>query len=292
MGNKKPQTRVVAEINGDLRKLLSVRELSDDRLIITVPSNVRVFEMNNPSEKRVAIQQKFTVHHSRDSSDGGSLIHQTQTLDDGKTVEVHCYTHAFRNSAFQPVFGTIMAQTDEAWNLKPAPRDRIVNVGRIDQRHASLVYVVVLSQQPLPVSTQSTRQFETVRVSFRRFQMDIIVAGSLVPSFQSGFFGHMATSTPIVPFGPGAPEVPRAPSLGVSKEDLQQWAIPGLADLINLHASQAIARFGEPYSDMLRTFAGFGPVALPQIEEFYEANREILDGFSAVFPSGKFVNQP
>jgi len=289
MGNRKPQTRIVAHIDGDLRKLLSIRELSDDRLIISIPANVRIFDGFDPSEKRLAVQQKYTVHLSRNSADSGSLIHHTQTLDDGSAVEVHCYTHAFRDFKFQPIFGTTLARLDERWNLESAERDRVINIGSFDQTKGTLVYTVVISQNPQPVAINNTKMFETVRVLFRRFAIDIVIAACFLPTFNQGFIGHMATSTPITPFGPPPPEVDRIPSPGLSNSMLQYWLPAALSNLINLHALHAARMFGDDFVDLFRKAAAQGPISLPRFEHLNQAASKFLGRLGPVLPS---INLP
>ncbi len=95
MAKQKPSSRFVVQIDGALRRILSIREGSTGDLIVTIHAN----DMMNQG-KRIK-DSRYSVH----ASDRGdtSTIHSVTVHDDGSREDRYLSTTALRDGRFQPI---------------------------------------------------------------------------------------------------------------------------------------------------------------------------------------------
>lgn len=121
MGAKKPAIRFVVEIGGALRKLITVREVRNGRLIVMTETGEACTSIDGVHAK--LLRTKHTIHPSERSATNANLIHHTTTFEDGQKGEEHLLTHAIRDHRYQPIFFRQIGLTNEM--AEKDPRDRV-----------------------------------------------------------------------------------------------------------------------------------------------------------------------
>src|SRR5215203_3847976 len=99
MAKQKPQTRFVIEIDGKLKRLLSIREASTGDLLITTHlAGLHNFERGNRRIK----ESRHSLHVSPASE--GNTVHGIVVHEDGSRLDRHLVTNAVRDGRFQPIY--------------------------------------------------------------------------------------------------------------------------------------------------------------------------------------------
>ena len=178
--SRKPLTRFVVEIDGELKRLFSVREVSKGLLIVKTdaPSSVATHE----GKVSPILTYKHTVHTSERSETGANLIHMTQEFENGSTKQAHLLTHAVRDGTFAPIIQKLAPDPRNKPSLVPHKKDIIVSLGTFDPGAATLIYGIWLSSADAAPSFPRDTAYSSIVCPFRLFSLSVAYGFVAEPS--------------------------------------------------------------------------------------------------------------
>lgn len=187
-------TRFVVEIDGELKRLFSVREAK--RGLLTINTDAHETISTNQGQTSEIRALKHSVHTSERSETGANMVHMTQDYANGTTKEMHLLTHAVRDGTFAPIYQRLVADPRNRPTLVPHKNDVIVSIGRFDPSKATLIYGVWLSSVAGTHSFPADRAYSTVGHEFQHFGLSVAFGFTVEPSTTVGFFLHYGTTNP------------------------------------------------------------------------------------------------
>lgn len=124
----KAKTRILAEINGQDKRILSIREDGGGRLIINTHLYLLIATPDGKITGARNLEHRHSVHTSAQSASKAITIHKTTTRSDGTRYDRHMLTHAVRDGNFQPVEVRTVVGLEHAPRFKPRPGDRTIRL--------------------------------------------------------------------------------------------------------------------------------------------------------------------
>ena len=160
----RPFTRFVIEAAGELKRVISVREVTDGRLIIN--TRVRIMKTVHDGGVKHLVSSKITVHPSSRSSVGENNIHTTEEFDDGSTRQRSLQTSAIRDGRFQMISTRTMPDPRLFPSLEPHNKDTLIRLPSFDPSINTLHYGIWVCASdcvddfiPHPFYSAETRKF-------------------------------------------------------------------------------------------------------------------------------------
>lgn len=179
MGSRKPLTRFVVEVGGELKRLFSVREVKAGAIILTTHSGSW-----EPRDGRLVeiLSTKHSIHPSGKSVTGANMVHMTTEYADRTKREHYLLTHAVRDGCFQPIYSRIVVDPRITRTLEPHPKDRIIVLDDFDPSKTSMVYSIWLSSAKAADDFPLNPAYSTAVCSFSRFSLNIAWGFTAHPS--------------------------------------------------------------------------------------------------------------
>lgn len=171
---KKPVVRFAVETGGVLRKLISIREVSNGRLIVNTDTGQNCTNFNGAHAR--LLSTKHTIHPSERSATNANQIHHTTIFEDGRKGEDHLLTHAIRDHRYQPLYFRRIGAT--LGTLKENDRDCVYNLGPYDPKNYTLLISLFVTSPQGAFSFPMSLQYGVRTALFTRFSL--IVAYSFV----------------------------------------------------------------------------------------------------------------
>jgi hypothetical protein len=190
---RKPQTRFVVEIDGQLRRVFSVREVRDGRLIVTTGGEGTKLSLNGTLVE--VLTMKHTIHVSEKSETNAVTVHLTQEFVDGRRNDLFNLTHAVKNGNFQPIYSRLVGDPTRARILDRQPCDQIVSLGRYNPRAETLVLTIWLSATDVADAFPVDTHYSTVVHKFYRYGLIVAYGFAPTPSTPVGGFINFATTS-------------------------------------------------------------------------------------------------
>ena len=138
MPDRVPLTRFVVDIQGQLKRLVSIREAANGRLIIKTTIE-GTHALRNGAWDTIE-NLKHTVHPSGRSETNANLIHGTTVFSSGGTAETHLLTHAVRDDRLQPIYARRVLDLSDGEPPDIRAKDRVFSLGPYDPRKCVLLY--------------------------------------------------------------------------------------------------------------------------------------------------------
>ncbi len=191
MGHK-PLTRFVVDIGGELKRLLSVRQVKQGGIILRTycgsfePRNGRLLEVKTA---------KHSIHPTDRSATGATLVHMTTEYADKSTKEYYLLTHAVRDGCFQPIYSRTVIDPRLTDTLQPHPKDKMVHLGGYDPANTSMHYTIWLSAARAADDFPLHPAYSSAVCSFDRFSLSMVWGFTPVPSKEKGVMIHFMTTS-------------------------------------------------------------------------------------------------
>lgn len=191
---RKRQTRIVADVEGGRRILLSIRELNDGRLIISLSK--AKYSFWEDGFYRETITQKYTIHRSEKGA-GGNTIHHTIEAKGVPVRETHIFTKCLKNNLVEPLYVQSMRDTHDQNATHIREKDRIEQITAYLPNWSILHFVVFLAPPEAEVDhIDPSKMYERKVVHFTNFSLLFALSFSLIPSSEKGWIDHAATASP------------------------------------------------------------------------------------------------
>lgn len=216
---QKPQkTRIVALVKGVPRRLLSVTENSDGRLIISLSMTKIAFEQGARAETSDNTQQqKYTVHLS--GKWRGNSIHHTLVHENRPTEETYIDTLAIANGLVEPLYVHMHRDLNYKSAIVPeSNKERVVVVSSYEPSYSTLHTLVLLAPKDADIEFVGRSQsYQRHIVRFREFSLIVLESYTWIPSHDEGNITHLASKPKIIGGEGRGGEYPPMP--GVDKMD-------------------------------------------------------------------------
>lgn len=222
MGSKS-QTRIFARVNGEPRRLLSITEKNDGKLILTGAMETHALNENLVPTHPI-VQKKMTVHRTGDALDGGNQIHHVTIYKDRPRIDNYLYTLAINRGLIQPLYLQVLrdvTSVDQKFII--SPYDSPIEICDYDPRKHSLIISVLIGPCGADERyVQLSHKFNIKVVSFGNFTIFLAWCFAIGPSKDS-WYHWVGTAPPkvggVAPQGGG----PLIPANGLSPKDVRLW---------------------------------------------------------------------
>ena len=209
-------------MNGEPRRLLSIAERNDGRLIITGAMETHALNEENIPTYPI-LQEKITIHHSGSSADGGNQIHHTCTFKDRPRIDTYLYTLAIKQGLVAPLYVHVVRDiTTAERQLEIGARDRLIQLCEYDPKKHILIMCILIG----PPNAGNDRiewssKFNIEAVPFTNFT--IFVASSFgVGTSKDSWYGRLATAPQKID-GVASEDGPLVPADGLAPRGARLW---------------------------------------------------------------------
>lgn len=186
---KKPFTRFVVDIDGELQEVLKIRDLETDIILLFKQAD---FYTDAPYAGEPIHQQRYSIHPSRYSDDDFNELKQTIELKNGTLLETSLRTKAIRSDTLQLIFAHAPPPiSNEKYTVRRSQRDRIIEIERDETPNASIIFSVFVTSLSGPTQVKPHKSIRQVSVDFKQYR--IIFVYSYLP-FSAGVNGHLVHS--------------------------------------------------------------------------------------------------
>lgn len=218
MAPKPQKTRIVALVKGIPRRLLSVTENSDGRLIISLSMTKVAFEQGARAETSdTTQQQKYTVHLS--GKWRGNSIHHTLVHETRPTEETYMDTLAIADGLVQPLY--VHMHRDLNYSsaiIQENSKERFAIVSEYEPNSSTLHTLVALAPKNAHIDYIGRSQnYRRHIVRFREFSLIVLESYTWMPSHDEGNITHLSSKPKIIGGKGRGGEYPPMP--GVDKMD-------------------------------------------------------------------------
>lgn len=193
------KTRIVAMVEGVPRRLLSVDEQKDGKLIISLSVAPIAFDHGQKQETSGKVSgQKYTVHLSEKTR--GNSIHHTLVRKDQPRLETYLDTLAIADGLVQPLYTHMHRNLRyPSAIIKEKTKERLIVVADYDPRMNQLHTMTVLAPPGAHhFMIDESPLFGKSLIQFQRFSLFVLTAYSYFPSHDEGRIAHLASKQAVI----------------------------------------------------------------------------------------------
>lgn len=194
MPRKKKLTRFTVNCDGKERQLLKVRDEGEELTIILVTAH---HATDAPFAGAPIVEQRYSVHATRDSPHKINEIKQTFRVEGGGIVETVLDARGPKQDMIQMIFGRLCPYlSPERYDFESRPRDSIVSLGQFNSARRTLVYAVLIGSNDGPTEVAPDPRFKQLSHDFQSFRLHIVWSFISLPSYWEGKLFHSVSTEP------------------------------------------------------------------------------------------------
>lgn len=192
MAARKPQTRYVVEIDGQLRRLLSTRERASGDIFVTTHIGGLLRIQKGGGTKSIK-ESRHSIHVSPRSDT--STVHGVTELEDGTRIERHLSTTAVRDGRVQPIYARSVINPAELPILQLPAKGTVVKLPTYDLRFWTMYYAFWFSRREIGEINPMDGPFSFAIRAYRKFKLYIPICFVPIPSQPTAKLIEYATTT-------------------------------------------------------------------------------------------------
>lgn len=188
---RKKLTRFVISIGDRPRQLFKVDDQRDELRIILVPAELFT---DPPHEDTEIVEQRFSVHATKESPHQINQIKQTICLKGGHIIESYLDTKGPKASRIEQIFSRICPHLGiSRYDAAIKPKDIIKSLGSYNPRKKTLLYSVQIGTLQSPLKIPGSSRYKQIVHDFSNFRLYLIYTFLDIPSHSRGQLLHNIT---------------------------------------------------------------------------------------------------
>lgn len=198
MTKKRAQTRVVAMVDGALRRLMSIYEKPNGGLNISLSLAPFNFPQDHKNFIKKTDTQKYSIHPINDW--GGNSIHHTLSSEDGSRIDTYTDTLCVKNRLVEPLyFHTHRNIRNETADVSIGSRDFPKKIANYNPS-SSILHTAVFLAHPQSTRSAIARSplYERHILTFSQFSLIILTSYTYWISPEEGSIVHFMSKPMIV----------------------------------------------------------------------------------------------
>lgn len=230
------QTRIVARVNGQRRRLLSISEKPDGKLIISGTMETMALDENGVPTHPI-IEQKTTIHRSKNSEDGGNQVHHTWVFKAMPKIYTHNYTLAIKNGRVEPLYTQVIRNITHAERkLKIRENDIVKEICEYNPAKNILVLSVLVGPAGANKNfIQFSKKYNRMAILYSHFTV-FVVWGFGIGASKDSLQNLFITAPPKIDGVAPDQKVRLKPANGLQPKEAKQFLESQLpAALLNAH---------------------------------------------------------